>query len=146
MTNSAKILPYPDLTKLSQPLRPYNSASAVYAPPISLGGYRAGYEWQSFSQENESYLREPFKTAEQTEKELQELVSQTFAETETEIDLTMNVVKGFRDNIRLLPHQVVGRAWMAERESAKKLGGILADDMGFVHLSFIKKYFSFRVD
>ncbi|KAK7059749.1 DNA repair protein RAD5 [Favolaschia claudopus] len=42
------------------------------------------------------------------------------------------VVKGFRDNIRLLPHQIPSRAWMRDREDLvkKKAGGILADDMG----------------
>jgi SNF2 family DNA or RNA helicase len=47
-----------------------------------------------------------------------------------EIDMSQAVVEGFREGIRLLPHQVVGRAWMTERESGKKSGGILADDMG----------------
>lgn len=40
------------------------------------------------------------------------------------------VIEGFREGIRLLPHQVVGRDWMTERESSKNRGGILADDMG----------------
>jgi SNF2 family DNA or RNA helicase len=49
---------------------------------------------------------------------------------ETEIDMKLAKVNGFRDDILLLPHQVLGRAWMADREDGKKLGGILADDMG----------------
>jgi SNF2 family DNA or RNA helicase len=47
-----------------------------------------------------------------------------------DIDMSKAIVEGFREGIRLLPHQVVGRDWMAERESGKKYGGILADDMG----------------
>ena len=42
------------------------------------------------------------------------------------------IVPGFREGIRLLPHQIVGRAWMKDRETGKKAGGILADDMGCV--------------
>lgn len=53
-------------------------------------------------------------------------------ELETEINMDDATVKGFRDNIRLLPHQIIGRSWMKEREdpSKKRFGGILADDMG----------------
>ncbi|KAJ7034535.1 SNF2 family N-terminal domain-containing protein [Mycena alexandri] len=42
------------------------------------------------------------------------------------------VVSGFRKGVRLLPHQIAGRAWMRDREdfTKKKAGGILADDMG----------------
>lgn len=31
---------------------------------------------------------------------------------------------------KLLPHQVTGIAWLVSRETGKKKGGILADDMG----------------
>lgn len=34
---------------------------------------------------------------------------------------------GFRDNVRLMPHQIKGTVWMKSRESGKKNGGILAD-------------------
>jgi hypothetical protein len=44
--------------------------------------------------------------------------------------MSQALVEGFRDGIVLMPHQVLGRAWMKERETGKKTGGILADDMG----------------
>ncbi|KDR77106.1 hypothetical protein GALMADRAFT_66302 [Galerina marginata CBS 339.88] len=49
-----------------------------------------------------------------------------------EIDMSEAIVEGFKDGIELLPHQVLGRAWMRDREdlSKKRTGGILADDMG----------------
>ncbi|KAF8639149.1 hypothetical protein AX17_001638 [Amanita inopinata Kibby_2008] len=40
------------------------------------------------------------------------------------------IVPGFKEGIELLPHQALGRIWMKERETGKKMGGILADDMG----------------
>lgn len=79
---------------------------------------------------------EPRKTAVEAEKDLQDLFQQGFDGREegesshAEIDMSQAVVEGFREGIRLLPHQVAGRVWMAERESGKKSGGILADDMG----------------
>ena len=58
-------------------------------------------------------------------------------ELETEINMDDAMVKGFREDIRLLPHQIVARAWMKEREdpSKKRFGGILADDMGYTRPS-----------
>ncbi|KAG5220159.1 SNF2 family DNA-dependent ATPase [Salix suchowensis] len=52
---------------------------------------------------------------------------------EADIDMAEAVVKGFKENIRLLPHQVIGKKWMKEREDVtqKRYGGILADDMGY---------------
>ncbi|KAJ7074976.1 SNF2 family N-terminal domain-containing protein [Mycena belliarum] len=42
------------------------------------------------------------------------------------------LVPGFRKGVRLMPHQIQGRAWMRDREdlTKKRAGGILADDMG----------------
>jgi len=79
---------------------------------------------------------EPQKTAAEAEKDLQDLLQQSFdgkedvESTHQEIDMSQAVVEGFREGIRLLSHQVTGRTWMTERESGKKTGGILADDMG----------------
>jgi SNF2-related domain len=79
---------------------------------------------------------EPRKTVVEAEKDLQDLLQQSFdgrGEDESardEVDMSQAVVDGFCEGIRLLPHQVAGRVWMTERESGKKLGGILADDMG----------------
>lgn len=55
-------------------------------------------------------------------------------DVETEINMEEATVKGFKDDIRLLPHQILGRSWMKDREdlTKKRTGGILADDMGFV--------------
>ncbi|KAG6890238.1 hypothetical protein C0992_002766 [Termitomyces sp. T32_za158] len=69
----------------------------------------------------------------EAEKAIRDLMSGGMdQELETEIDMNDAAVKGFRDDIMLLPHQIVGRTWMKEREdpSKKRFGGILADDMG----------------
>ena len=66
------------------------------------------------------------------EKALRDLMADVRNDVREEIDMSDAIVPGFREGIRLLPHQVVGRKWMAERETGKRLGGILADDMGYV--------------
>jgi hypothetical protein len=50
-----------------------------------------------------------------------------------EVDIADAIVPGFQEGIQLLPHQILGRFWMKQREdvSLKRTGGILADDMGF---------------
>ena len=56
-------------------------------------------------------------------------------DAEIEIDISQATVDGFKDGIQLLPHQILGRAWMCDREdiSKKRTGGILADDMGYYY-------------
>ncbi|KAJ7681794.1 SNF2 family N-terminal domain-containing protein [Mycena rosella] len=69
----------------------------------------------------------------QAESALRDLMaSDTNADSTTEIDMAEAIVPGFRDGIVLMPHQVLGRAWMRDREDVtkKRAGGILADDMG----------------
>ncbi len=68
---------------------------------------------------------EPLKTAVEAEKDLQDLLQQSFDGREDgesvrdEVDMTQAVVEGFSEGIRLLPHQVVGRTWMSQRESGR---------------------------
>ncbi|KAF9045436.1 SNF2 family N-terminal domain-containing protein [Panaeolus papilionaceus] len=71
----------------------------------------------------------------QVEKELRDLMSggmNTDLENHVEIDMSQSKVEGFTEGIELLPHQILGRAWMKDREDVTKKahGGILADDMG----------------
>lgn len=66
------------------------------------------------------------------DKALRDLMSDVRNDMHEEIDMSEAIVPGFREGIVLLPHQIVGRKWMAERESGKRTGGILADDMGWV--------------
>ncbi|KAG5637212.1 hypothetical protein H0H81_005375 [Sphagnurus paluster] len=67
------------------------------------------------------------------EKALRDLMSGGMNDdVEAEINMEEATVKGFREDIKLLPHQIIGRTWMRDREdlTKKRMGGILADDMG----------------
>ncbi|KAF8153019.1 SNF2 family N-terminal domain-containing protein [Crassisporium funariophilum] len=74
-------------------------------------------------------------TAGDAEKALRELMGggmNTELDANIEIDMSEAVVEGFKEGITLMPHQILGRAWMKDREdlTKKRTGGILADDMG----------------
>lgn len=73
---------------------------------------------------------EPSRTPAQVEDDLKELVTHAMEEVQETIDEEERFVEGFEEGYELLDHQVLARRWMRERESAKKTGGILADDMG----------------
>ncbi|THH29503.1 hypothetical protein EUX98_g4700 [Antrodiella citrinella] len=74
---------------------------------------------------------DPRLSQEEAQKALQDLVAEAYnGDIEEEISMEDAIVDGFREGITLLPHQVIGRKWMADRESGKKYGGLLADDMG----------------
>ncbi|KAG2749716.1 hypothetical protein P692DRAFT_20833145 [Suillus brevipes Sb2] len=80
---------------------------------------------------NQAYIYEPRMSATETEKALRALVEDSLTpDDDIEIDMEEAIVEGFQDGITLLPHQVLGRAWMRDKETGKKRGGILADDMG----------------
>jgi len=67
----------------------------------------------------------------EAEKALRDLIGGGINKSNnTEIDMSQAIVPGFKEDFRLLPHQILGRQWMREREAEKKMGGILADDMG----------------
>lgn len=85
-------------------------------------------------------------TSADAEKALRDLMGGGMnVEADVEIDMEDAVVKGFREGITLLPHQIIGRAWMRDREDStkKRTGGILADDMGLV---FLCQYSGMRSD
>jgi hypothetical protein len=58
---------------------------------------------------------------------MRELLSAAVGEVDEDIKDGEDVVEGFADNIRLMPHQVRGVKWMRGRETGRKFGGILAD-------------------
>ena len=87
--------------------------------------------WETFDAPDDHGLHDPRMSAAEAEKALRALVEDTVNSAEdTEIDMSEAIVPGFADGIVLLPHQVIGRNWMRDRETGKKTGGILADDMG----------------
>jgi hypothetical protein len=72
----------------------------------------------------------------EAEKALRELMSGGMnqeLDSNIDIDISQEIVDGFKEGIKLLPHQILGRAWMRDREdlTKKRTGGILADDMGY---------------
>ncbi|KAF9242263.1 SNF2 family N-terminal domain-containing protein [Melanogaster broomeanus] len=109
-------------------------APAPIELPVNLRPPAAteGPTWETFNEPDERDLYDPHMSAAEAEKALRALVEDTVNNKgdEVEIDMSEAVVDGFADGIALLPHQVIGRAWMRERETGKKTGGILADDMG----------------
>ncbi|KAH7871361.1 SNF2 family N-terminal domain-containing protein [Lentinula edodes] len=67
------------------------------------------------------------------EKALRDLMGGAMnQDVDVEINPDDATVKGFKDEFKLLDHQVIGRKWMRDREDPKlkRMGGILADDMG----------------
>lgn len=71
-------------------------------------------------------------TPKETDEALRNLLQGAMNDHE-DVEITPEdaVVKGFREGFTLMPHQVLGRRWMADREdpNKKRYGGILADDM-----------------
>lgn len=87
-------------------------------------------DYETFDLPAADNMYDPMLTPADAEKALQDLVTGAYGHDEVDVSLEDAIVEGFRPGIKLLPHQIVGRKWMAERETGKKTGGLLADDMG----------------
>ncbi|ESK91914.1 dna repair protein rad5 [Moniliophthora roreri MCA 2997] len=117
------------------PVQPsqYNPGTSKYSPfVVSDDGPRGEGEAVNvpeFAQDAYTYT-----SPAEAEKALRDLMGGAMNEDSVEVHFDENdaIVNGFKDDIRLLPHQIVGRKWMKEREDPKmkRFGGILADDMG----------------
>jgi SNF2 family DNA or RNA helicase len=117
---------------------PPSKSSSMHLPPIAtltVEDDREGEEVNvpDFRDDN------VFMSAGEAEKALRDLMGGGMnqeADAEAEIDMSQAIVEGFKPGIKLLPHQVLGRAWMRDREDVtkKRIGGILADDMGYFNL------------
>ena len=86
-------------------------------------------------------LREEYgmMSSSDAEKALRDLMGGAMNDdVDAEIDMDEAIVEGFQDGVVLLPHQILGRAWMRDREdlTRKRTGGILADDMGYIQFIF----------
>ncbi|CAE6486307.1 unnamed protein product [Rhizoctonia solani] len=115
------------------PYRPPSGPGAPFKPPTMLatpsgGGVTEDADGEKF---NVDVGGDDFKTnPDDAQRALKELVEGAIGTDLEGIDMKDATVKGFRPGITLMPHQIQGRAWMRERETGKKCGGILADDMG----------------
>lgn len=127
---------------VSQPLRPQSSNAPPPAPlkaarPVHIPSNKdleplrtSDRDYETFDLPAADNMYDPMLTPADAEKALQDLVTGAYGHDEVDVSLEDAIVEGFRPEIKLLPHQIVGRKWMAERETGKKTGGLLADDMG----------------
>ncbi|THH01396.1 hypothetical protein EW145_g6925 [Phellinidium pouzarii] len=125
----------PHRVLLSEPMIPFTRPPITIPTPANPHHSQRpkandGPLWETFDEQAADNLYDPKKSAAEAERDLQELFSASMNNTNGEVDMRLSIVNGFQDGIKLLPHQVLGRVWMADRETGKKSGGILADDMG----------------
>jgi len=133
-----------DIQRMFEQDRPVKPASSIKVPhnpppkfPTPPSKSSGGALWETFDEPDTQNLYDPRVSAADAERHMQDLVQQSLNDTNEDIDMTMAKVKGFQDNFELLPHQIVGRSWMKDRETGKKFGGILADDMGYVEMPIV---------
>lgn len=116
------------------PLRPwplgtssYNARPTGYLPPPIPKSAMTEGEGEVFDLRSAQITAEDMERHHgDAEKHMRELLSGAIGEDEG-IEEGSDIVEGFKENVRLMPHQVRGVQWMKKRESARNTGGILAD-------------------
>jgi hypothetical protein len=97
------------------------------ASPTVLAGDSAAGDGEQFTIDTRAEFEER-TTGDEAQKAMRDLLSGAIGAIDiSDVDMNDAAVDGFDDSIRLMPHQIQGRAWMKERETGKKAGGILAD-------------------
>lgn len=122
LKQTGKVVPIPIppqyLPQSSRPIPTGTPATAI--PSLSQSGETFNISVQ------EDY--EQKTTADEAQNAMKELLGGVIGSIDlSSINMEDAKVEGFSDDIRLMPHQIQGRAWMKERETGKKAGGILAD-------------------
>ncbi|KAF5348032.1 hypothetical protein D9758_010054 [Tetrapyrgos nigripes] len=129
-TMQSKPLPAAKTMPVAMPIRPaFAPEKTLPTVPLHPEDERDGEVIKMPALEDENVYMSPTDA----DKALRELMSGNMNEdVDVEINPEDAIVKGFKEGFTLLPHQIIGRNWMKEREnpSEKKMGGILADDMG----------------
>ena len=116
----------------SNPIRvPSNPIHVPSNRDVVAGPARAAeHDYETFDLPADDNGFEPRVSDAEAEKALRDLVTGVYTHDDVDVSPEDATVEGFREGFKLLPHQIVSRSWMADRESGKKAGGILADDMG----------------
>jgi hypothetical protein len=111
-------------------------------PPVNIIPYGLGAgssnsgqqadDGEDFSNALNGIKHDPADTirvsADQAEADMRELLSGAIGDGEdNQAEEGSNLVDGFADGMSLMPHQVRGVAWLGQRETGLKRGGILAD-------------------
>jgi hypothetical protein len=120
-------MPEPHPYRPPGPGAPFKPPTIV-GPPANTGVAEdaAGEKFNINVVDGDDYKTSP----DDAQRALKELVEGAVGAADLEgVDMKDATVEGFRDGITLMPHQIQGRAWMKERETGKKCGGILADDV-----------------
>lgn len=112
---------YPSTNKL------VSKSYATSANPSTIAGNAVSEGSEQFAIDTRPEYEER-TTFDEAQTAMRDLLSGAVGAIDiTNVDMKDAVVDGFDDNFRLMPHQIQGRAWMKERETGKKAGGILAD-------------------
>lgn len=121
-------MPEPHPYRPTGPGAPFKPPTFIGTSTLNDGGVVEDGTGEKF---NIEVGGEDFKTnPDDAQRALKELVEGAIGAADLEgVDMKDATVNGFKEGITLMPHQIQGRAWMRERETGKKCGGILADDV-----------------